>query len=839
MLQIFVENKEVYIKKETSTQLEMNNSIFNTDKIEGDVIFTFDVPAAPNDLIFKHARHVYVQRMKKYKAAIHIGGVEIGEGDLYLQKSAKQTYSCGIVVNPYLSGFADRELKDNEYDDDIIISETYAEHKTKFIEFLKKSIESDSIIRFPLFRDDNFYGSSNENFGFFNGQVAGIVDHNKLLNRLFIDVYGEVIEARAGDNGIRVFNSMSDDPADEEIGWNSFAFAPALSLLWLINNTIENAGYKLTGNFKDDLNIKKMIYQSLRALDISASHFFDFNSFLYTSVNQQLNTWNTVNLTGLMELSKLNVFDKENTNMWDDTSHTLTITKAGNYFFTVKIKTLITKQAYGEASYSDASRYYVFFSCNFLDENGNVDFNNFISAYPYPEWVNPNCIYSEIYHTFGGSAELELTDLDQDSNGHRIGEFEFVFQHTFSTADIGKKIRFFWGYQMIYYDTNNEIETFQVYACQSQSHAAILIYTQNLENGFFNMSNMTEVKLVSNAMMRNGKFNIFSNYFRYNEHVPSLTNSELINTICNLFGLNYYIDSKKKQIELSFFKDTLTMQKMLDLSGFVLSKETYIDEKDEKQYKYSLEAVESEIIDDAKKIDDVDKYSNILYPEFNIGKYCFVTTENRYNLSKQDEDDWSITWGQSVGNDHILTCGEGEDTEEIKPSIRVPGNDRFTGFRDNNFPNIDHEGASTLFDTENNDFPLILLNYLGSHDFGNNISYIKASPVCFNDSGNRMRGIDITATGNNSVGEVYAKPWLNFLATCEYVVYKLLVPLSVFLDIISLLKPQNETTKNQKRWVLIDGIRLLPVTMTFEFTEGKEKIKAEIKFAKEKVNLKQ
>ena len=835
MLQIFVENKEVYIKKGTSIQLEMNNSIFNTNKIEGDVIFTFDVPAAPNDLIFEHARYVYVQRRKKYKATICVGGVEIGEGDLYLQKSAKQTYSCGIVVNPYPSGFADKELKNNEYDDDIIISNNYEEHKTKFLKFLKQSTESNSIIRFPLFRDDNFYGSSNEDFGFFNGQVAGIIDHNKLLNRLFIDVYGEVIETRTGDSGIRVFNSMSEDPLDEEIGWNSFAYAPALSLLWLINNTIENAGYKLTGNFKDDLNVKKIIYQSLRALDISASHFFLFNSGVYAAVTQQLNTWNTINLTGKMELLKKNVFDKENTNMWDDTTHTLTITKTGNYYFHVKIKALITKQAFGEGPFSDASRYYVFFSCNFLDANGNIDFNNFISGYPYPEWVNPNSLYYEIYHTYGGRTELELTDLDQDANGHRIGEFEYVFQRTFGAVDLGKKIGFFFGYQMIYYDANNEINTFQVYASQSQSKMATYIYTQEPENGFFDLSRQEDIALVSTAMQRNGKFNIFSNYFRYNEHVPNLTNGELINTICNLFGLNYYIDSKKKQIELSFFKDTLAMQKMLDLSEFVLSKETYIDEKNEKQYEYFLEPVESEDIDDTKKIDDVDKYANIPYCEFNIGKYCFVKTENRYNLSEQDEEDWSISWVQGIGNDHKLICGNSEDVEEVKPSLKVPNNDRFYGFRDNNFPNINHEGASTLFDTEKNDFPLILLNYLGSHDFGNSISYIKASPVCFNDSGNRMRGIDITATGENSIGEVYAKPWLNFLATCEYIVYKFLVPISVFLEMISLLKPQNETTKNQKRWVLVDGVRLLPVTMTFEFMEGKEKIKAEIKFAKEKI----
>lgn len=837
MLKILIENKELYIKIGTSIQMEMNNSIFNTEKIEGDVIFTFDVPAQKNDLVFSHARYIYVQRLKKYKAVVSVGGVEFANGDLYLQKSSKNSYSCGVVVNPYPEGFADRKLKENQYGEDLIISENYQEHKTKFIEFLKKTIEPGSNIRFPLFKNDSFYGASNEGFGIHNGQLAGLEGHNKLLNRLFFDRYGEVVESRERDSVVRVFNSMPTDPLDEEIGWNSFAFAPAMSFLWLINKIVENAGYKLTGDFKDDLNVKRMICQSLRGMDISASHFFLFNSGVYAAVNQQLDTWYTVNQTGKLELLKKNLFDKENTNMWDDTTHAITITKAGNYHFHVKIKALISKQAFGEGPYSDASRYCVFFSCNFLDQNGNIDFNNFISGYPYPEWVNPNCVYSEIYHTFGGSTALDLTDLNQDSNGHRIGEFEYVFQQTFDESDIGKKIGFFFGYQMIYYDSNNDLGSFNVYGSQSQSKLATYIYTQQPENSFFDLSRQEDIAFVSAAMSRSGKFNIFSNILKYSEHVPDLTNGELLNTVCSLFGLNYYIDSRKKQIELSFFKDTILGNKFLDLSKYVLTEETIIEEQDEKQYEYFLEPTESEEIDVIKKIDDVIKYSDIPYCEFNIGKYCLVKAENRYNLSKQDDVNWSISWIQGPGNDHKLVCGESEDVKEVKPALKVPGNDRYPGAVDNNFPDINLQGASALFDTENNDFPLILMNYFGLSDFGNGVKYVRSSPVCYNDNGNNIRGVDITATGENSVGEIYVKPWLNFLAKCEYVVYKLLVPLSVFLQIIALLKPQDSETKAQTRWALIDGVRLLPVTMTFEFTEGKENIKAEIKFAKEKITL--
>lgn len=45
MIKFFVDNKELSIRKNTNIQLEVNNSIFSTEKTEGEVIFTFDVPA--------------------------------------------------------------------------------------------------------------------------------------------------------------------------------------------------------------------------------------------------------------------------------------------------------------------------------------------------------------------------------------------------------------------------------------------------------------------------------------------------------------------------------------------------------------------------------------------------------------------------------------------------------------------------------------------------------------------------------------------------------------------------------------------------------------------------
>ena len=86
MLTIEVNGNALHIKRETSLQMEVNSSFFSTDGMEGDVMFTFDVPAASNDTVFRHARFVYVQRLKKYACAVKAGGVEIARGDLYIQR---------------------------------------------------------------------------------------------------------------------------------------------------------------------------------------------------------------------------------------------------------------------------------------------------------------------------------------------------------------------------------------------------------------------------------------------------------------------------------------------------------------------------------------------------------------------------------------------------------------------------------------------------------------------------------------------------------------------------------------------------------------------------------
>ena len=55
MLEIKVNGKMLFIAKGTAIQVEMNNSLFETEKVSGDITYTFDVPAEHNNVIFGNA----------------------------------------------------------------------------------------------------------------------------------------------------------------------------------------------------------------------------------------------------------------------------------------------------------------------------------------------------------------------------------------------------------------------------------------------------------------------------------------------------------------------------------------------------------------------------------------------------------------------------------------------------------------------------------------------------------------------------------------------------------------------------------------------------------------
>jgi len=817
MIEIRIEGQALYIAKNTVLQLEVQNSAFSVNRIEGDIVFTFTVPAMENDLVFKQARFVYVRRCKKYICSVLVAGIEIAMGDLYLQKSTDENYSCGLVINPFPIDFAEKKLSGNNYGDDIVISRSSTEHRTGWLTFLTNSLRENSVYKFPLFIDTVFYGSANNAFGWFllssdsvsdtnpSGFQASLSTNDKVgldrcyVNRLFIDDYGKVIEVLSNTNrGIRVFNNTAvSNP-------NSFAFAPAIQLLWILQKVVENGGYRMMGNFQTDTAIQKIYSQSMRALDGLASQFEGATAKTTVTVAQ------TVSFVDVKFEDLILPFETNGQQHYYITAPT-----TGTYQFSVSIDTFLPANLLPSGTESDITwkDAVIFMIIEELEE-----FPNWLHGYASEDW-NKGIGYMENgnYTPFGYYFKIYTLDQLQSQIGYTGAGF-YSFKFNFSQNLLAKRTyKFFFG------------------KVRGKTATTIL---------FTLLTDYQNIYIAQPSATFQNLCNIFANRLKFAEHVPALSNSDFISNVCNCFGLSMFIDSSKGQIEFSFFKDILSSAQALDLSPYLLGKKSYIEKNEQKKYRFKLEGISSEDIDETKLLAPVLSYSQLPDALMNYGKICFVVNENRFHIAERVGDavqNWIFTWNPYSGCNQVLEIGEG-DSEEITPRFKIPNmkiaeekmyNKQF-------LLNIETQGCSPIFDTGNKEFEMILINCMGrkrlTFDVGS-VDYEHAAPVCMDRNGNQEQGINLTVTGANSVGETCTAAWLAYLASHEKVCHTFLLTVSAFLEVLQLLKPQDVPMNRQVRFALIESVKLMPIKMTFQFTEGSSYIIAEILFAKENVEL--
>jgi hypothetical protein len=332
-------------------------------------------------------------------------------------------------------------------------------------------------------------------------------------------------------------------------------------------------------------------------------------------------------------------------------------------------------------------------------------------------------------------------------------------------------------------------------------------------------------------------YNLFSKSIKINKQTPNLSNSDFIRTIKQTFGLTLYLDTQRNEIELSFIKD-IFQSDYIDLNKYLLNNETYISESEESEFVYELPPVTDNEIDDDRLIAEVYSIGDLNEAILNYGKLAFVKSQNKYVESVKIGDaiqNWIYKYIKYSGNNKTITDGEGEK-QEISPSVLIPNMkdiDSNIGATDI-ILEIDKTGISPLISTGTTDFELILINCTGLKTLTNHINnvYYKYDGASLVDT--NVNKYDLCVTGENSIGENFIKPWLELL-NHESVTHKFLFDIKTFLEVWQLLKPQNKPTEQQTRWVMVESVKLLPKKITFQFTEGKDYILAEIEFAKPRV----
>ena len=827
MLTIEVNGNALHIKRGTSLQMEVNSSLFSTDGVEGDVMFTFDVPAASNDTVFRHARFVYVQRLKKYSCTVKAGGVEIARGDLYLQKATQTTYSCGLVINPWPSGFADRKLGENDYGEDIVISRNATEHNAKWLEFLQSTLNPDSVVKFPLFLDTAFYGGGNNDFGWFllqydnapnnaSGIQASLNTDNNVgldrcyINRLFFNGNGDVIEERPGNRGVRVFNNRAADNP------NSFTFCPALRLTWLLNRVVTNGGYRAEGGFFKDPGAAKVYSQSLRAMDGLLTQFTQeacFSAEISPSVE-----YYHIMFAGIPHM--MQPFTDSDGNeqylFWPKTN--------GTHHFHVVIRTYLPANVIQngtvqvEENGGTVTKHYeealVFMMTDRLNNPWQATASNL-----YGNWDDMDSLWGHWYQPY----------YVKTFKPHQLSSFGYAgagfYEITFDFSVSGM--------------STNQMFMFVFAKCRG-----MMEYSEGYGDRVA-IKDFESVPITADATSYSKVYNCFADRLKYGEHVPDLTNADFIGTLCKTFGLALFLDSTTKRAEFAFVKDILEKSGFLDLTAYAVDRETALEKTDERKFVFKLEGIASEDTDSTKTLPAVPTADWLPDAAANYGKLCFVENENRYRKAERQGDsiaNWVFRWNPQGGANQTLEAGEGSE-ESVTPSLKVPVMETTDVKSDHPefVMRIELAGCSPVFETGNTGFGMVLETYLGSRQLAipqaGNPFMEAAQPTRYNRSGEPLDGVSLTVHGDNSVGQLWVSPWLDFLANYEKVRYRFLLPLSEFLNLWRLLKPQDGREQSQTRWLLVAGVKSLPVKITFQFTEGGESVTAEVEAAKPKISL--
>lgn len=918
MLDIIVNGQPIAIARGTSIQVEFNNSIFSTDGIEGDVAYSFDVPAAPNDLIFGSARFVYVQRRRKYDCAILLAGTPIGNGSLYVTKATKDTYSCEVAVNAFPDGWRDRKLRDNDYGPDIVISDDYTRHRRNWLEFLQSTLADDSIVKFPLFLDEEYY-DDNEDFGFFEGlatyPIGAVKNYDKtarFVNRLsfYLDttqspnVTEEPTDDLDGQQRVewRIFNRVnyiskenSDATISERKERNQFSFAPAIKLAFIFRKVMEASGYKICGNLITNADFLQLWHQSLQSMDGTYADYANEHAFSCLTRDEDITRYDSPyqpetsfalepSERDCVELAVITIHQPSIS--YDRRCFKHLYPGTYRYQITVRFNGGFFNKVQGD--YPDSYNYTVMrLRVHREDSDPPAGFGCTPSSYT----IRP--LYSDEYpvgwqqHVKSRDGVLydEVGYEKNDPIGTRAGG---AFQaHEIGESDIYEvSVDFYADIDLDNVGKTYIIETEYITLPNIE-------YFIEQRNGWNvggvqpsgHLASQLECRITYSPETHSCE-NLYTNRLHYGDHMPDKTNSDFLSALCNLFGVAVFCDSIGKRMELTLIRDILHSQ-AIDLSTLILTDETSIGLHEKKRYTYSLPPLTSGG-DTGKLLPEITYRWELPEAGLEYGNSVLVRSENKYMASVKEGDsylNWKFEWRDNGGNGENLLVGDNDDSEgetKVEVAVKIPHLDRMMHWdygisRDDmtveygshtsrdysdlfsrplDFPIISGRCVSFLNDGDA-EMDLILLRYRGwsvipykisvSWQIGqnNNICiknfsegdryYERMSPVCYDNSngiGNRVPGNDLTATGENSIGEVYVKPWLQLLGNYEKITYRFLLPPARLLEVIRLFRPQDAAPENQVRWLFVENVRVLPIRMTFEIVEGKDRILTEIECAK-------
>ena len=870
MITIKVGGKPLYIPKDTTLVLEQHNNSFDIDNITSDIIWTFDIPAKPNAATLDFAHYINISNHKLYRCEVSFQGIVIAEGNLYVQSvQDEKTISCGVALDGLGEDFGSRLLKDNDYGEDVVISQptaTLEQHRANWLQFLYGSLDANSRYKFFLFTSEKFY-KNNEDYGYHLNQWSTLQDEHdedhlwaKYINRLvtYVRQGVEIIlnQADTIQQGVKLFNTLGN--VSDKL--NGYTFAPAIRLDWLVRKVFANAGYNVTGDFLINENIKKLYLQSMNAMDGDLSQF-GLDEFLYltggaSGVNNVATSHSMdvgikeVSFEGFKIGNSVTTFNFRLIADVDSlvTGTTLTPSNSAPWTYQDEVFMLLirSKEAVNAGTYpswrtikssSETIKDYRYGSR--LATAGDYPANIVMYDNNVAGWYNSTGVWQQ------SAAVALIEDVYcvqlTPSTGNTGANYPDPEQAVDILGDYGAN-----ALQECNRNKNYVVELAK-FTIKTVEHGIWDGSLDTMHPGYLDwpysrggtktmgiriqkygqLENLNYIETIDKTELANTNtmMNVFDTMLRWKQHVPNVTNGDFIKKICRFFGLSMYVDPFHREVQLSFVNHVFDAVGV-DITEYITNSERMTYEP--KQYDVTSQTVlgTKETAEDFR-MDDVVKRADLESARSKKRMTVFVANENAYNIATKDEKTNKFLWETNSGNDKKMTVGnDGDDTEGVTMDIAVP-NMRVVDIdgAPKYLCDIATNGNTKLMDDDyTGDFDMILQQYKGRRFLNLKPGgmtypcYIEdANPTCMDKDGNVSNDyLTLAATGKNSVGEKWLRKFYNFKAGQESYRFTARIPVHIFWYIYQMQLPQTAIGTAERRWLIIKNRRYLPLKVSYE-----------------------
>lgn len=280
MIRIIVKNKELVLDHNTTMTVELNNALFASPDIEGDISFSFTLPVNGNERALDFAHLPQTGKLKKLPCQVYYNSGFKWSGQLVMQKCDRENITAALVINPYPEGFGKAKLTEL-HDENVVISQSRESHNQAWEDFLVASLNNQDV-KFAPFLNEEGYGSENEDYGYWNG-----ISRRKIVNALFFDPDRTLINA-TGSLFSKAHNErfeLDDEDDSVHIEMNQLAFCPQIRIARILETWCRNAGYKFINHLGEDFN--KTYLQSMKSLDGTMAQYETPLTTIWASAEMQ------------------------------------------------------------------------------------------------------------------------------------------------------------------------------------------------------------------------------------------------------------------------------------------------------------------------------------------------------------------------------------------------------------------------------------------------------------------------------------------------------------------------------------------------------------------------